>query len=184
VGLSSGSERFVALTWSSEWKKIGRWSESSMSETMTSDCRTSFCTTISSMFLLLTGEQWVGDIVILQLFSFIQLSTVHVITINLYFSDSFSQFHHHLLSWACTDRSVFPMLCIDAVQLCRTALVRWTHIKTSSKIPWELVLFSKGSSAAAQVWVRIYPSRAFPVMAATTAPQTSRGGGGGRSQLA
>jgi hypothetical protein len=37
VNFSFGSERFLILTWSSMWNTIGRWSESKISETITSD---------------------------------------------------------------------------------------------------------------------------------------------------
>jgi hypothetical protein len=46
VNLLTGSERFLLPLWSSKWKIIGRWSESRMSETMTSDLQTFLCTTI------------------------------------------------------------------------------------------------------------------------------------------
>jgi hypothetical protein len=36
VNSSIGSERFLFLTWPSMWNTIGRWSESKISETMTS----------------------------------------------------------------------------------------------------------------------------------------------------
>jgi hypothetical protein len=57
VNLLTGSERFLLLMWSSKWKIIGRWSECRMSETMTSDSRTSLCTAISSTSPFPVGEQ-------------------------------------------------------------------------------------------------------------------------------
>jgi hypothetical protein len=58
VNLLTGPERFIVLTWSSKRKTTGRWSESRISEMMTSDSRTFLCTTISSTSPFPAGE-WV-----------------------------------------------------------------------------------------------------------------------------
>jgi hypothetical protein len=48
VNLSSKRERFLVVIWSSKWKTIDRWFETTISETMISDSRTFLCTTIAS----------------------------------------------------------------------------------------------------------------------------------------
>jgi hypothetical protein len=56
VNLSMGSKRFLVLTWSIKWETTGRWSESRMSETMTSDSWALLCKTISSTSLFSAEE--------------------------------------------------------------------------------------------------------------------------------
>jgi hypothetical protein len=56
VNLSTGLERYLVLTCSSEWKTTGRWSETRMSETMAFDSRTFLCTTLSSKSPFPAGE--------------------------------------------------------------------------------------------------------------------------------
>jgi hypothetical protein len=62
LNLSTGSERFPIVIWSSKWKTIGRWQESRISETITSDSRTFLCRRISSTAPFPAGEQWVGNL--------------------------------------------------------------------------------------------------------------------------
>jgi hypothetical protein len=60
VNFSRGYGRFLILTKSSMWNTIGRWSESKISDTMTSETLILWWTTISSTSPFPAWELWVG----------------------------------------------------------------------------------------------------------------------------
>jgi hypothetical protein len=60
VDFSIGSKISLALIWSRRQNMIGRWSESMMSSTLTSENRTHLWTTMSRTSPLPSGTKWVG----------------------------------------------------------------------------------------------------------------------------